>query len=125
MAYIRTILILLVFLLGGIASAADSPDGKSSKCKAASRRPKCDCTPPQYPPYDLRNENQGTVKVKVFVNAEGLAEQVKIARSSGYKGLDIAAVEFFMRACYKIERDEEGKPISSEVLMEYKFEIER
>ena len=49
--------------------------------------------PPQYPLLAERNGWEGTVILKAFVDKEGLASQVLVDRSSGYKILDQAALK--------------------------------
>ena len=47
---------------------------------------------PQYPPQARRRGEEGTVWVRVLVNAQGEAQEVLLKRSSGYDGLDDAAL---------------------------------
>lgn len=48
--------------------------------------------PPQYPRRALRRHEEGTVKLKILVKADGSAGKVTVAKSSGYGALDDAAV---------------------------------
>lgn len=46
---------------------------------------------PAYPPISRRMGEQGRVMLRVYVNADGRAEQVEIRESSGFERLDKAA----------------------------------
>ena len=56
--------------------------------------------PPAYPRMSRRMGEQGTVLVRVFINAEGRAEKADIRTSSGYPRLDDAALETVQRWRY-------------------------
>ena len=121
MRRIRVVLLSMALAAAGHASAADPTETQASGCKEVMRTATCDCSPPAYPAYDVANENQGTVKAKVAVNADGNVERVTLSRSSGYKGLDLAAMAYFKRSCYTAGKDADGKPISGEIEMQYRF----
>ncbi|GAB1596320.1 hypothetical protein PAGU2638_19990 [Lysobacter sp. PAGU 2638] len=46
---------------------------------------------PSYPSSSLRANEQGTVMLEVLVDVDGKPIEVRIARSSGYRALDLAA----------------------------------
>jgi len=48
---------------------------------------------PTYPGFALRNRQQGTVNIEIFVSAEGAVTQALVQKSSGYPTLDEAALE--------------------------------
>jgi len=48
---------------------------------------------PAYPPLSRRLNEEGKAVVRVWVSAEGRAERVELARSSGFERLDRAALE--------------------------------
>lgn len=52
---------------------------------------------PAYPALSRRLNEEGKVTVRVLVTAEGRAERVEIARSSGYERLDRSALEAVAR----------------------------
>jgi len=52
---------------------------------------------PAYPALSRRLNEEGKVMVRVLVTAEGRAERVEIARSSGYERLDRSALEAVAR----------------------------
>ena len=47
---------------------------------------------PKYPTMSLKMGEQGTVKIRVFVSAEGLPQKIELSQSSGYDRLDQAAL---------------------------------
>jgi TonB family protein len=49
--------------------------------------------PPAYPEVALRNRQQGTVTVEIFVGPDGAVTGTRIQSSSGHRALDEAAVE--------------------------------
>lgn len=46
---------------------------------------------PSYPALSQRMREEGTVKLRVFVSAEGRAEKIELSESSGFRRLDEAA----------------------------------
>lgn len=52
-----------------------------------------DNPPPRYPAQSKQHGEQGRVLLRVFVNAEGLVEQLTLRKSSGYERLDEAALD--------------------------------
>ncbi len=100
------------------AATAPSPAGvQSSALAAASTRPATASSaaavvlpssdadylhnpPPTYPRMSRRMGEQGTVVLRVFINAEGRAEQADVRNSSGHSRLDEAALETVKRWRY-------------------------
>jgi protein TonB len=56
---------------------------------------------PIYPPAAKRARAQGIVHVQALVDVEGRAQQVEVARSSGFAALDRAACDAVLRAVFK------------------------
>lgn len=52
------------------------------------------CDQPKYPPLSQRFREEGTVVLTLNVGADGVLSNASIGKSSGYKRLDIAALEF-------------------------------
>lgn len=63
--------------------------------KANPRRPN---TIPNYPPTSRRLGETGVVTLQIYVNEEGKVVDARIAKSSGFKRLDEAAVKHVKRA---------------------------
>jgi protein TonB len=56
---------------------------------------------PRYPPASVRAHEEGTVVLRVLVDANGMPERVEIARSSGHARLDASAKESVERARFR------------------------
>jgi protein TonB len=78
---------------------------------------------PPYPPMSKRRGDQGTVVLRVFVNAQGLAEKVQIRTSSGHELLDQAAHDAVHRWRFVPARQGD-QPVAAWVLVPYKFVLE-
>lgn len=55
----------------------------------------------RYPPASVRQHEQGTVLLRVLVDAGGGVQRIEIARSSGHPQLDAAAREAVQRAHFR------------------------
>lgn len=85
--------------------AADQPRTNPSTAATAVVLPSSDADylnnpVPAYPRMSKRMGEQGTVLVRVFINAQGRAEQAEIRTSSGYPRLDESALETVKRWRY-------------------------
>ena len=69
-------------------------------------------TQPEYPPASRRAGEAGTVTLQVFVQENGRAGEVKVAKSSGFEKLDEAAVKEVQRNWRFVPGKEDGKPVS-------------
>jgi protein TonB len=56
---------------------------------------------PRYPPASVRAREEGTVTLRVLVDASGVPQRVEIARSSGHARLDASAKESVERARFR------------------------
>lgn len=56
---------------------------------------------PRYPPASVRAHEEGTVMLRVLVDANGVPQRVEIARSSGHSRLDASAKESVERARFR------------------------
>ena len=72
-------------------SAAPATGAPAQDLKTASR------TDPVYPPASRRAGEQGTVRLKVLVDAKGKPSTIEVAQSSGFARLDQAAMEAVRR----------------------------
>ncbi len=82
-------------------------------------------TPPvlSYPQAARRRAEQGRVMVRVLVDARGLPQQMQLTRSSGFAGLDEAALATVRATRFK-PYTENGVPQPFWVLMPLVFELE-
>jgi protein TonB len=80
--------------------------------------------PPAYPPMSRRRSEEGTVVLRVFVNAEGRPEKVAVRASSGHELLDQAAHDTVHRWRFVPARQGD-QPVAAWVLVPIKFALER
>ena len=86
-------------------SISDAAGSLAAPAKASVQWPVSDAdylqnSPPPYPVASVRFNEQGRTTVRVLIAANGRAERAEIAKSSGYKRLDDAAVSSVMRWRY-------------------------
>lgn len=78
----------------------------------------------RYPSASLRAREQGTVLLRVLVDAEGRVERVEVARSSGHPQLDAAAREAVSKARFKPVL-QAGTPTPAWGLVPIEFRLDR
>ena len=79
---------------------------------------------PRYPPASVRAREQGTVMLRVLVDANGVPQRVEIARSSGHARLDAAARESVLRARFRpVMRN--GEAVSAWGIVPIAFRLDR
>lgn len=76
-----------------------------------------------YPSASRRLNEQGLVVVAVFMDTEGLPQQVQIAQSSGYDRLDQAALVGVRRARFRPYTDN-GQALAGWARIPIPFELE-
>ncbi|MBL0210774.1 MAG: energy transducer TonB [Holophagaceae bacterium] len=78
---------------------------------------------PDYPILSKRLGEEGRVILRVFVNPEGLAEQVEIRQSSGHPRLDLAALGTVR--CWRFTPARRGlEPLAAWVLVPLSFQLD-
>lgn len=77
---------------------------------------------PEYPAAAREDEQQGVVTLAVLVSPEGLPAQVRLARSSGYRLLDAAAIEGVRRWMFRPAR-QAGRAIEAWMEIPVRFEL--
>ncbi len=78
----------------------------------------------KYPPTSMRQREQGTVLLRVAVDANGAVQRIEIERSSGHPQLDIAAREAVQHAHFRpVLRD--GQPVPAWGVVPIEFRLER
>ncbi|NMF97305.1 energy transducer TonB [Aromatoleum toluolicum] len=78
---------------------------------------------PQYPKLSRRRGEQGKVTLRVRVRADGRAEAVEIAHSSGHPRLDDAALET-VRSWRFVPARQGDTPIDSSLLVPIAFRLD-
>jgi periplasmic protein TonB len=80
-------------------------------------------TPPAYPIEAVRAGIQGTVLLRVLVDENGKPEGVAIARSSGSRVLDRAALQHVLAAWRFHPATRDGKPVRAWAMVPVKFSL--
>ncbi|MFZ6846569.1 energy transducer TonB, partial [Undibacterium sp. RuTC16W] len=80
---------------------------------------------PEYPRASLRNEETGTVVLLVAIGADGNVNDVKIEKSSGFRGLDNAVRSQLMSgACKNKPGTVDGKPQATTTKVQYVWKLD-
>ena len=72
-----------------------------------------DCADRYYPPIALRLNQEGTVKVRITVAADGSVTNAEVVGSSGHDSLDQATVKCVMGGWHYKPAMQDGKPIAA------------
>ena len=78
----------------------------------------------KYPPASMHQREQGTVVLRVLVDANGIAQRVEIERSSGHANLDMAAREAVLRAHFRPVL-QDGQAVPSWGIVPIEFRLDR
>lgn len=81
------------------------------------------CKPP-YPTSALKAEQEGTVRLKLEVGANGRLLSASVVQSSGYTALDRAAVSGLAQCEFKAAT-QDGTPVQSSYITDYVWSIDR
>ncbi len=110
----RSISIVAALLLTGVSStsfASEVPATFDAKtCKA------------EYPKASLMNEEQGAVTLAFLVAADGSVVDSKVEKTSGFKGLDKAAVKG-LSACKFKPGTKDGAPAQTWTKVDYVWKL--
>lgn len=67
---------------------------------------------PDYPPAEEAAGHRGTTMVRGIIGVDGKMTEISVARSSGYPGLDTAAIATAVDLAFKPARDAKGQAIA-------------
>jgi len=81
------------------------------------------CEKPEYPRNSLRNEEQGTVDVKLIIGTDGRVVDAVIEKSSGFKELDRATLKAWS-LCHFTPAMADGQPVQSATRLQYVWKLE-
>lgn len=81
------------------------------------------CTIPEYPKVSLRNEETGRVQLGFKIGADGMTQELKVLRSSGFRELDKAAAHAY-RTCKFRPALFDGKAIPGYAQINYIFTLD-
>jgi protein TonB len=80
---------------------------------------------PEYPRASLRNEETGITTLAVLIGADGTVADVKIEKSSGFRGLDNAVrSQLLSGACKNKPGTVDGKPQQSWAKVQYVWKLD-
>jgi protein TonB len=80
-------------------------------------------TTPPYPAVDRRFGNQGTVKLRLTISPQGIVTAADIVQSSGFAGLDQAAMSWVMQHWKYKPALQGGVPVASTAVAAVVFNI--
>ena len=78
---------------------------------------------PSYPKSSIRNNEMGTVKLKLLINANGYVIHAKVVETSGFRDLDRAAMIGFMGCRFK-STVKDGVATENWIDMKYVWKID-
>ena len=94
------------------AVAAETPAAfDAGKCKV------------EYPKASLMNEEQGITSMSFLVNADGSVADSKVEKSSGFKGLDKAAIKGISSCKFK-PGTKDGAPAQTWTKVDYAWKLD-
>lgn len=91
------------------------PGGQSALMLYLSKQP--------YPPFFRENDVEGTVYVQFVIEQDGSINEVKIARSSGWKEYDNPAIEHVKAMPNWKPGYQDGKPVRVQYVVPIKFKL--
>lgn len=107
-----TLAALMVSGIAGSAFAGETPASfDPSKCKV------------EYPKASLMNEEQGVTSMSFLVNADGSVSDSKLEKSSGFKGLDKAALKGLASCKFK-PGTKDGAPAQTWTKVDYAWKLD-
>lgn len=79
---------------------------------------------PSYPEEAIREERQGTTKMRFTVNERGYATQAEVLESSGSDALDTAAMSALVACRFKPATDSADRAVLQPIVMEYVWKLQ-
>jgi protein TonB len=76
-----------------------------------------------YPKASLMNEEQGTTSMSFLINPDGSVADSKVEKSSGFKGLDKAAIKS-LSACKFKPGTKDGAPAQTWTKVDYAWKLD-
>ena len=103
---------LVLSSIAGVAVAAEVPASFDPKnCKV------------DYPKASLMNEEQGTTSMSFLISADGSVSESKLEKSSGFKGLDKAAIKS-LSACKFKPGSKDGAAAQTWTKVDYAWKLD-
>ncbi|HYA76513.1 MAG TPA: TonB family protein [Burkholderiaceae bacterium] len=85
-------------------------------------RSSCPTPEPQYPMASRRNQEVGTLVLRIQIDANGLPGKIEVSRSSGYSRLDESAKSWIASCRFKVATVD-GKPVAGWATQAYTFNL--
>ncbi len=108
---------------GSATAAAGTGAGGDGDPNSVAHADYANNPPPIYPALARRREQQGTVTVRVLVDADGSVERAEVAESSGFDTLDDAALETVRSRWRFVPARHDGQSVESWVLVPIRFTL--
>jgi len=89
---------------------------------AALDRSSCPTPEPQYPMASRRNQEAGTLVLRIQIDINGSPGKIEVSRSSGYPRLDESARNWIASCRFKVATVD-GKPVSGWATQAYTFNL--
>jgi len=89
---------------------------------AALDRSSCPTPEPQYPMASRRNQESGTLVLRIQIDINGSPGKIEVSRSSGYPRLDESARNWIASCRFKVATVE-GKPVAGWATQAYTFNL--
>jgi len=78
---------------------------------------------PPYPQISIRLSEEGTVRLRLFIDAEGRVEKAEVEKTSGYPRLDEAAMNHALRSWRFNPAVKAGQPVASWVTINFVWQL--
>jgi protein TonB len=98
-------------------------EGLGPRYHAVSRPSYLERVEPAYPAQARRLRQEGVVVLRLFIGAAGELDRIEVARSSGHRLLDEAAVAAERKSRFR-PATVEGRPVPCQAEVPYRFELE-
>jgi protein TonB len=89
---------------------------------AALDRSSCPTPEPQYPMASRRNQESGTLTLRIQIDINGSPGKIEVSRSSGYPRLDESAKNWIASCRFKVATVD-GKPVAGWATQAYTFNL--
>jgi protein TonB len=110
--YLKLLAVLVLSSMTAAVLAAEVPASFDPKnCKA------------DYPKASLMNEEQGTTSMSFLVSSDGSVVESKLEKTSGFKGLDKAAIKS-LSACKFKPGTKDGAPAQTWTKVDYAWKLD-
>ncbi len=107
-----------------LAAAAGEPEQEPAPAPEPPALVQCLRQPPQYPPASLGTEESGDTNLLFEVDADGVASDAVIQRSSGFAKLDQAALRHFRRCLDRNGRNNASGLSPGRYVLPFSFRLE-